>query len=49
LKYRRLRNAATNQGRKDRKLYNEERIKKGADQKEIWKVVNDVISPQVKE
>ncbi len=47
LKYRKLRNAATNQGRKYRKLYNEERIEKAADQKEIWKVVNDVISPQV--
>jgi hypothetical protein len=48
LKYRKLRNAATNQSRKDTKLYNEERIEKAADQKEIWKVVNDVISPQVK-
>jgi hypothetical protein len=48
LKYRKLRNAATNQGRKDTKLYNEERIEKAADQKEIWKVVNDVISPQDK-
>jgi hypothetical protein len=48
LKYRKLRNAATNQGRKDKKLYNEERIEKAADQREIWKVVNDVISPQFK-
>ncbi len=42
LKYRKLINAATNQSRKDTKLYNEERIEKAADQKEIWKVVNDV-------
>jgi hypothetical protein len=28
LKYRKLRNAATNQGIKDRTLYNEERIEK---------------------
>ncbi len=48
LKYKILRNAATNQVRQDTNLYNEERIKKAADQKEIWKVVNDVISPQVK-
>ncbi len=48
LRYRKLRNAATNQSRKDTKLNNEEIIGKAADQKEIWKVVNDVISPQVK-
>ena len=48
LKYKKLRNAATNQVRQDTNLYNEERIEKASDQKEIWKVVNGVISPQVK-
>jgi hypothetical protein len=43
-----LRNAATNQVRQDTKHNNEERIEKAAEQKEIWKVVNDIISPQIK-
>ena len=47
-KYKKLRNAATNQVRQDTKQFNEDRIEKAADQKEIWKIVKDVISPQVK-
>ena len=38
----------TKSGRIENFTYNEERIEKTADQKKLWKVVNDVISPQVK-
>ena len=48
IKYKKARNLVTNQIRKDTKAYNEERIKKADDQKEMWNVVNEVIAPRVK-
>jgi hypothetical protein len=47
-RYKKLRNRVTNQIRKDTRQFNEERIDKAGDEKEIWKVVNEVIKPKEK-
>jgi hypothetical protein len=41
-RYKKLRNRVTNQIRKDTRQFNEERIDKAGDEKEIWKLVNEV-------
>jgi len=46
--YKKLRNRVTNQIRRDTQQYNEEKIDKAEDEKEIWKVVNQVIKPKEK-
>jgi hypothetical protein len=43
-----LRNRVSNQIKKDTRQFNEERIDKAGDEKEIWKVVNEVIKPKEK-
>ena len=47
-RYKKLRNRVTNQIRKDTRQFNEERIDKAGDEKEIWKLVNEVIKPKEK-
>ena len=47
-KYKKLRNRVTNQIRRDTRNFNEERIDKAGDEKEIWKLVNEVIKPKDK-
>ncbi len=44
-RYKKLRNRVKNQIRKDTRQFNEERIDKAGDEKEIWKLVNEVIKP----
>jgi hypothetical protein len=47
-RYKKLRNRVTNQIRKDTRQFNEEIIDKAGDEKEIWKLVNEVIKPKEK-
>jgi hypothetical protein len=47
-RYKKLRNRVSNQIKKDTRQFNEERIGKAGDEKEIWKVVNEVIKPKEK-
>jgi hypothetical protein len=47
-RYKKLCNRVTNQIRKDTKQFNEERIDKAGNEKEIWKLVNEVIKPKRK-
>ncbi len=47
-RYKKLRKRVTNQIRKDTRQFNEERIDKAGDEKEIWKLVNEVIKPKEK-
>jgi hypothetical protein len=47
-RYKKLRNRVTNQIRKDTRQFNEERIDKAGDEKEIWNLVNEVIKPKEK-
>ena len=47
-RYKKLCNRVTNQIRKDTRQFNEERINKAGDEKEIWKLVNEVIKPKEK-
>jgi hypothetical protein len=46
--YKKLRNRVTNQIRRDTQQHNEEKIDKAGDEKEIWKVVNQVLKPKEK-
>ena len=47
IKYKKTRNLVTTQIRNDTKTYNENRIDKAGDQKEMWKVVKEVTTPRV--
>ena len=47
-RYKKLRNRVSNQIKKDTRQFNEERIDKAGDEKEIWKGVNEVIKPKEK-
>ena len=46
--YKKLRNRVTNQIRRDTQKHNEEKVDKAGDEKEIWKVVNQVLKPKEK-
>jgi hypothetical protein len=47
-RYKKLHNRVTNQIRTDTRQFNEERIDKAGDKKEIWKLVNEVNKPKEK-
>ncbi len=47
-RFKKLHNRVTNQVRKDTGQFNEERIDKAGDEKEILKFVNEVIKPKEK-
>jgi len=46
--YKKLHNRVTNQIRRDAQKHNEEKVDKAGDEKEIWKVVNQVLKPKEK-
>jgi len=46
--YKKLCNRVTNQIRRDTQKHNEEKVDKAGDEKEIWKVVNQVLKPKEK-
>ncbi len=45
-RYKKLNYRLLNQFKKDTRQFNEERIDKAGDEKEIWKLVNEVIKPK---
>jgi hypothetical protein len=47
-RYKKLHKRAPNQIKKDTRQFYEERIDKAGDEKEVWKVVNEVIKPKEK-
>ena len=49
MKYRKLRNKATEQIRKAKKQANGDRIAKAKSEGEVWKVISDITNPKAKE
>ena len=46
IKYRKLRNQATLQIKKDKQAANAERIKKARNESEVWRIINDISKPR---
>ena len=49
MKYRKLRNKANEQIRKDKKAANEDRIAKAKSKAEVWRIISEISDPKAKE